>query len=641
MLWRYVMSNGFTGTVLRVNLTTSAIEKQKFNEEFYRMYMGGGAFGAYFLLKETAAEVDALAEQNILTIAPGVTTGAPVSGVSRCCVTALSPVTGAIGDSQTGGSIGLMIKRAGYDAIVITGKSKTPVYLLVDGQNVQIRAASHLQGQKVLDVYDALTKELGGGKLSILQCGPAGEKLVRFACLVADLNDVAGRTGMGAVFGSKNLRAIAARGDNKINFANPAGLKKLSRLAADRLPDSGFPTTLSKYGTPGVLGFQAEAGNLATHNYSRSYHQDYKELDGATFEPRIGAGRTTCFACVVGCRRKVKTEKPYKVTDRLGGPEFETLALLGSNLDITDPVAVAKANELCNNYGIDTITMGGLAAYVFESVENGLIPLEATDGKSLGFGDPEALLWLIERVAQRQGIGDILAEGFDAAIKSLGQETAAYAIHVKNNGLTAHMAQVKPSQALMYAVCPIGPDHMSSEHDWLLASDSEARKGLGIFIGTHPASADLSRIRKAVDSYEMDKVRMTAYSQYFYSLLDTLCLCMFCWGPGNLFNYRELGDLLRYTTGWECTLWELMKVGERRVNMMRQLNAKRGFSREHDRLPERLGKALPDGPAKGKRVDSEAFTKMLDRYYDLMGWDSKTGNPTDAKLLELGLEWTI
>ncbi|MBL7142882.1 MAG: aldehyde:ferredoxin oxidoreductase, partial [Phycisphaerae bacterium] len=598
------MSNGFTGIILRVNLSTGAIEKQKFDEDFYRMYMGGGALGTYFLLKETASDIDALAEQNILTIAPGVTTGAPVSGVSRCCVTALSPVTGAIGDSQTGGNIGPMIKRAGYDAIVISGKSKTPVYLLVEGQDVQIKQASHLQGQNVLDVYDVLTKELGGGKLSILQCGPAGEKLVRFSCLVADLNDVAGRTGMGAVFGSKNLRAITVRGENKINFSDNEGLRKLGRLASERLPDSGFPTTLSKYGTPGVVGFQAEAGNLATHNYSRSYHQDYKNLDGATFEPSIGTGFTTCFGCVVGCRRKVKAEKPYKVTDRLGGPEFETLGLLGSNLDITDPVAVAKANELCNNYGIDTITMGGLAAYLFESAEKGLITPEATEGKSLGFGDPEALIWLIERVAGRKGIGDVLAEGFEAAIEHFGQQTAAYAINVKNNGLAVHMAQVKPSQALMYAVCPIGPDHMSSEHDWLLASDSEARKGLGIFKSAQPASAEQSGIREAACSYEMDKVRMTVYTQYFYSMLDTLCLCMFCWGPGNLFNYRELEDLLSYTTGWECTLWELMKVGERRVNMMRQLNAKRGFTREHDRLPERLGKALPDGPAKGKHVDS-------------------------------------
>ena len=230
-------------------------------------------------------------------------------------------------------------------------------------------------------------------------------------------------------------------------------------------------------------------------------------------------------------------------------------------------------NELCNNYGIDTITMGGLAAYLFECSEKGLIATETTDGKSLRFGDAEALLWLIEQVAQRKGIGDILAEGFEAAVEHFGKRTAAYAINVKNNGLAVHMAQVKPSQALMYAVCPIGPDHMSSEHDWLLASDSEACKGLGIFNSTHPESAGESGISQAAASCDPDKVRMTVYSQYFYSLLDTLCLCMFCWGPGNLFDYRELEELLSCTTGWQCTLWELMKVGERRINMMRQLHA--------------------------------------------------------------------
>jgi aldehyde:ferredoxin oxidoreductase len=191
------------------------------------------------------------------------------------------------------------------------------------------------------------------------------------------------------------------------------------------------------------------------------------------------------------------------------------------------------------------------------------------------------------------------------------------------------MAQVKPSQALMYAVCPIGADHMSSEHDWLLASDLEAAKGLGI-LGRAPR-----------ESCGLDKVRMTVYSQYFYSLLDTLCLCMFCWGPGSLYNYQHLEQLLRYATGWECTMWELMKVGQRRVNMMRQVNAKRGFSRNEDTLPERLFEPLPDGPAKGRCVKRDEFNRMLDHYYALMGWDARSGNPTEGVLLELGLDWTI
>ena len=622
------MAEGYAGSVLRIDLTTGKIEEEHPGDAFYRMYMGGGCFGAYFLLKEAPANVDGLDERNIVTVAPGVTTGAPVSGVSRCCVTAVSPETGAIGDSQVGGSIGPLLKRAGYDALVITGRARRASYILLDGDDVTIEDASHLSGRTVLEVHDALTERFGRDKISILQCGPAGEKCVRFACLMGDLNDAAGRSGMGAVFGSKNLRAVVVRSTGKPSFADTEGIKTLARLAAERLPDAGFPKVLKAYGTPGVLGFQTQAGNLATHNYTRSYHADYRRLDGETFEPEIGAGHTTCFGCVVGCRKKVRAERPYQVTDRLGGPEFETLSLLGANLDIADPVAVAKANELCNSYGLDTITMGGLIAYVFECCERGLIPRDAVDGRALGFGDVDSVLWLIERTATRDGVGDVLADGFDAAISKFGRQTAPFAIHVKNHGLAAHMPQCKPSQALMYAVCPIGADHMSSEHDWLIADGGDICRGLGIVGAGTPASTDL------------DKVRMTVYSQFYYSLLDALCLCMFCWGPGNLFNYRDLEDLLRYTTGWDCSFWELMKVGERRVNMMRQFNAARGLTRQLDRLPDRLREPLPDGPAKGRRVDPEIFAVMLDQYYALMGWDVQTGNPTSAKLMELGLEWT-
>ena len=623
------MANGYTGTILRVDLTTRKIDKLKFPEAFYRTYMGGSAVGAYFLLKECPDDLDALNEKNVLTIAPGVTTGAAVSGVSRCGITALSPETGAIGDTQAGGNIGPAIKRAGYDAIVITGRAKSPSYVWIEDEEIQIKDANHLWGKTILDVHDMLTGELGKSKLSILQCGPAGENLVRFACLMADLNDAAGRTGMGAVFGSKNLRAVAVRGTGEVKFADSAGLKKLARLARQRLPDAGFPSTLKEFGTPGVLAPQTEGGNLATHNFSRSFHKDYQNLDGRTFTPKIGAGQTTCFGCVVGCRKKVKAETPYKVSDRLGGPEFETLGLLGSNLDITDAVAVAKANELCNNYGLDTIGTGGVVAFVFEAVEKGLIPSDDAGHPSLRFGNADALFWLIEKITAREGIGDVLADGLASAVKTFGEKTAPLAIHVKNKVPAVHMAQVKPSQALMYAVCPIGADHMSSEHDWLLASEADISRGLGILGSGGPSSADLN------------KVRMTVYSQYYYSLLDTLCLCMFCWGCGSLYTYQEMEELLFYTTGWQCTFWELMKVGERRVNMMRQLNAKRGFTRDHDRLPERLFVPLPDGPAKGQCVDADNFPRMLDQYYGLMGWDKKTGNPLEGKLLELGLDWTL
>ncbi len=621
------MSKGYTGTILRVDLTTRKISKFEPEPDFYRTYMGGSALGAYFLLKETTASTDALDPENLVVIAPGVTTGAAVSGFSRCCVTSLSPLTGMGGDSQAGGSFGPALKRAGYDAIVVTGKADALCTLRVVGEQVEIREAAELAGKKSSEVLDILAAEIGDKSLSVLQCGPAGERLVRFACLMADRNDVAGRTGMGAVFGSKNLRAIAISGGGEVSFADPDGLRNLAREGAARLSEADFPKLLSQEGTPGLVKLQGVVGNLSTHNYSKGSIADYRKLDYEVLEPEIGAGATTCFGCVVRCRRKVRAEKPYPVSDKLGGPEFETLGLLGSNLDITDAGAVAHANELCGEYGMDTITMGGVAGYLFDCLDQKKISADDV-GRPLRFGQPEDLFWLIEKIAQREGIGDLAADGFVGLVKKFGVETEECAIHVKNQGLAAHMPQMKPSLALMYAVCPIGPDHMSSEHDWLLASGGDEAWGLGI-AGTGD-----------VTSVGMDKVRMTVYSQMYYSLLDSLCLCMFCWGAGNLFNYRQLEDAVRFATGWDCSFWELMKVGERRINMMRQLNAKRGFSREQDRLPARLFQPFADGPSQGRCVDEKSFAEMLDAYYALMSWDSATGNPHPEKLAELGLSWT-
>ncbi|MBN2160210.1 MAG: aldehyde ferredoxin oxidoreductase family protein [Spirochaetes bacterium] len=623
------MKNGRCDAILDVNLSTGAIETTNPGDDFLRMYCGGSGIGAYYLLKDTLPDTDPLSINNIIIIAPGITTGAAISGVSRCCMTSLSPLTGMAADSQAGGSIGPMIKRSGYDAIVIRGRADRASYILVDGMKTSILDAAECAGKTVSAARAALLEKHGAKNVSIIQCGPAGEKLVRYANVMADGNDAFGRGGMGAVFGSKNLRAVVVIGSGELTFADPDGLRELARAGAKRIPSSGFPETLKKYGTPGVVKFQAEAGNFATHNYSRGWHPEYMKLDGSVFESEIGAGAATCFGCAVSCRKKVKTDDGYNLSDALGGPEFETLGMLGANLDITDASAVAKANELCNEYGIDTITMGCVAGYLFECAEQGMMAPADTGGTKLSFGDPKSLFNLIEAVARRDGFGDTCADGFESMIRKYGEKTRPFAINVKGAGLAVHLPQYKPSQALMYAVCPIGPDHMSSEHDWLLASASEASRGLGI-LG-----------QEDNPSTTPNKVRMTAYSQIYYSLLDALSLCMFCWGPGNLFTYRDLEDLVRFATGWDMTFWELMKAGERRITMLRHVNAKRGFDKSQDLLPDRLFEKLPDGPSKGRHVDRDDFARMKDQYYAFMGWDAQTGNPTEGKLMELGLEWAI
>ena len=623
------MNHGFRDSILSIDLTSGGIQTLHPGRDFFRTYLGGGALGAYFLLKETNQNTDPLSPDNILVIAPSVATGAAVSGVSRCSLVSLSPLTGTGSDSQAGGNIGPAIKRAGYDAIIIRGRAKERSYLLVDGGKASLLPALDLAGKGVAEVFEILTSKHGAKNVSIMQCGPAGERLVRFANVMADTCDVFGRCGFGAVMGSKNLRAVVVRWSGEPDFADPEGMKAIAKSGAKRLAGSGFQETLRKYGTPGVVKFQAEAGNFATHNYSRGWHPDYMALDGSVFEERIGAGQSSCYGCVVSCRKRVKADGPYPVSPRLGGPEFETLGMLGANLEITDPAAVAAANELCNDSGIDTITMGSIAGYLFECAERGLISERDTGGLRLGFGEPEALMALVRATASREGIGDACAEGFDALIARFGEATRPYAVHVKGAGLAVHMPQVKPSQAVMYAVSPIGPDHMSSEHDWLLASGSDACKGLGILGQEDNPSTSLN------------KVRMTAYSQIYYSLLDSLSLCMFCWGPGSLFTYGELEDLVRCATGWHVTMWELMKVGERRINMLKHLNAKRGITAEQDILPDRLFEPLPNGPSKGRHVDRNEFARMKTEYYSLMGWDPARGTPLPGKLMELGLEWAI
>lgn len=620
------MMKGICGKLLHIDLTRGTTEVREYPETFYRKYLGGGAFGTYFLLNGTDGNTDPLSPENIITIAPGITTGPAVSGVSRCSVTALSPETNAVGDTQAGGSLGPFLKRSGFDGVVISGRAAEPCHIYIHEGEAEIVPSSELVGSSILEAHDTLTLRYTK-KVSILQCGPGGERLVRFAALASDLNNWCGRTGMGAVFGSKNLRAVVVSGKGAVDPAYPDMLKALARKGVQRVKE-GKADPLKLHGTPGILEPNALKGNLSTHNYSTGFHPDYRKLIEPVYEAEEGARKATCYGCAVGCRKTVNFQKPYEVSDRLGGPEFETLGLLGANLEISDGAAVAKANELCNNNGIDTLTMGSLVSYLFELMERGLIDPELRrELPEEGFGHAESLLAIIEMTIERRGIGDILAEGIERTVAYLGEETSDYAVRTKNHGFAVHMPQVKQSMALMYAVSPIGADHMSCEHDWLAADDSEVAAGLGL----HNPGEEIS--------YGAEKVRAVIYSQYYYAALDSLGLCMFCWGPGSLFTYEELLQLIQGMTGWNATFWEIMKAAERRITMMRMLNTMRGFQKKDDILPKKMFVPLKDGPSQGRSVDKEGFSSMIDMYYGMMGWNPE-GVPENGKLAELDLLWT-
>jgi aldehyde:ferredoxin oxidoreductase len=585
----------------------------------------------HYALKLIPAGAEPLGPENVLVLSLGVTTGAAISGQSRVTATAKSPLSGAIGDAQAGGFWPAEAKSAGFDAYVIKGKAEKPVYLSVQDGQAELRDASHLWGKVTGEVQAAIQEELGDPKIEVLQCGPAGEKGVRFACLINMSNRANGRSGMGAVMGSKNLKAVAVRGRNRPEIADPKALTALARWGAQNFPESDI-YGMGLHGTAEVLSYQHESGGLPTRNWSSGVFQDYEAITGETMTDTILKERDTCYACVVRCKRVVETQwRDKKVDPHYGGPEYESIATLGSYCGIDDLPAIAFANQLCNMYGMDTISCGATVAFAMDCFEQGLLTIEATGGVELRFGNAEAMVQMVQQIADREGFGDILAEGATRAAKRIGNGAEALPVVVKGHDLPAHMPEVKRSLALIYAVNPFGADHQSSEHDPSYGGDFE-------YYEDRMAMLDLLD-PQSEPSLEPEKIRYAVYTQRFYSLMDSINLCQFVYGPAwQLYGPNQLVEMARAVTGWDVSLWELMKVGERRLNMMRAFNAREGFTREQDVLPPKLAQPKEGGPSDGALVDPADLERAKDTYYAMCGWDEQ-GIPTRAKLEELSLGW--
>ncbi len=625
------MPYGYSGKILHVDLTTGKLEVEEPGETFYRRYLGGSALGMHYALRLIPPGADPLGPENVLILSLGVTTGAAISGQSRVTATAKSPLSGAIGDAQAGGFWPAEARYAGFDAFVIRGRAEKPVYLWVQDGEAELRDASHLWGRTTGQVQAAIQEELGDPKIEVLQCGPAGERGVRFAALINMSNRANGRTGMGAVMGSKNLKAVAVRGHHKPEIADGEKLAALARWGAQHFAESGI-YDMGIYGTAGVLAGQQQKGGLPTRNWSGGVFEGYAAISGATMSETILKKRDTCYACIVRCKRVVEAEwQGHKIDPHYGGPEYETLATFGSYCGVDDLAAIAYANQLCNMYGLDTISCGATVAFAMDCFERGLLTLEDTGGLELRFGNAEAMVRTVEAIARREGLGDLLAEGTARAAARIGQGAEELVVAVKGHDLPAHMPEVKRSLALIYAVNPFGADHQSSEHDPSYESGYK-------YYRERLAALDLLDPQPKL-SLGPEKVRYAVYTQRFYSMLDSLNVCQFVWGPTwHLYGPDQLVEMVRAVTGWQVSLWELMKVGERRLNMMRAFNAREGFTREQDTLPPKLAQPKVGGPSDGFAVDPAELERAKDIYYAMCGWDEQ-GVPTRAKLEELSLGW--
>ena len=624
-----------TGRILHVNLTTGAVEIEEPSEAFFRTYLGGSAMGVYYILRDVPAGTDGLDPANVLTMMCSLVTGAPIAGQSRITMSARSPLTDGIGDSQGGGFFPAELRFAGFTGIVIRGRAAEPVYLWVHDGAAELRPAGHLWGKTTSATTDLLKEELGDTKVEVAAIGPAGERVARLAAILSMGNRSNGRTGMGAVMGSKNLKAVVVRGKNrKLPMADAAALGRLAKWGAAEIPNNGDVLGLRQDGTQSVLEGQHAAGGLPTFNYGAGQFDGYEAIGGTTMTATILTGRETCYSCAVRCKRAVETEwQGRPVEERHGGPEYETAAVFGSYCGVDDLPAIALANKICNESGLDTIGTGATVAWAMDCYTNGVLS-EAEIGFPAPFGDAAAMIRLTDMIAAREGIGDILANGSRRAADLLGKGQELL-ITVKGAEAPAHMPQAKRSLGLIYAVNPFGADHQSSEHDGMVEEGAadlymERLKLLGF------------EERQAYDSLGADKVRYALKTQQFYSFLDTADLCQFVWGPTwSLFGPQEAVDTVKAITGWDdFDMDELMEIGERRLNMLRAFNAREGIDRKNDRLPQKFYTPLVGtGPTKGVALDHAVIEGALDEYFRLAGWDIQTGNPTPETLARLDLAW--
>lgn len=621
--------------ILDIDLTNEKVNLRTLPGEIYRLYPGGSALGLYLVLQEMPAGVDPFSPENMLVFSVSPLTGLPISGQSRLVVTTKSPLTGTIGDSQAGGFFPAHLKANGWDAVVLRGRASRPVYLYIDGEKAELKSADNLWGKVTGETEKLIKEELNDDKLEIAQIGLGGENLVRYACIINYSNRANGRTGTGAVMGSKNLKAIVVKKAKPRVPINKEGFATLNKNVQERLKSNPAVSGLGKYGTDGDLDSFNELGFLPTKNWTTGWFPEGADnISGSTMYDTILKNRDTCYACSVRCKRVV--EVPGKVDPLYGGPEYETAAALGSYIGVTSLETVALANQLCNMYGLDTISCGGTIAFAMECYEKGLIDRNLTDNLDLRFGNVEVVPQIIEKIAKREGFGDLLAEGSARAAQKIGGEASELSISVKGQELPAHMPQFKPAVGLIYAVNPFGADHQSSEHDPFLTTGAETQERRWL--------AQLGIWKGYEDTYDLDdeKVRFAFDTQCYFSILDSLGLCQFVWGPSwELYGPSDMVDLCKYAIGWETSLFELMRIGERRINMMRYFNAREGFAKGNDTLPERVFKPLPDGPSQGKYVDKEQFCKALDTYYQFAGWDMETGNPTASTLRKLSLGWLL
>lgn len=616
---------GYMGKILRVDLTNGRITEEFPDENTLKMFLGGAGLATKYLFDEIKPGIDPLGSENKLIFMTGPLTGTPSPSTGRYSIVAKSPLTGIWGQGNSAGFWGRDFKRSGFDGAIFEGISPKPVYLVTNDGKAELRDATHLWGKNTSETTRLIKEEIGE-KFNVSCIGLGGELLVKYAAVMNDCDKpnygrAAGRTGMGTVMGSKKLKAIASHGTKTIEVGEPESYKEEAKKRYDWVNESLLKMTIEEYGTAAIVDITNVKGGFPTRNWQTGVCKFIDKINGSTINETILTGRKPCFACPVACGRLVEIkEGPYKSKGE--GPEYESIGALGAMCNIDDINAISFAHFLCNEYGLDTISAGNTIGFAMECYEKGILTKEDTGGLEINFGDADVVIDLVHKIGKREGIGDLLAEGTRIMANKLGKDSIKFAMQVKGLELPAYDVRAAKIMGLAYAVANRGGDHMTA------------------FI-QGPSLIDMPFIL-VDDSFVGDPLQEIPEKTYIckdfedaFGIFDAIGGCKFM---GAVLTQDDWATLISKLMGYEFTIEDFRKTGERIYNLERAFNVREGITRKDDTLPARLlEEPLPEGPAEGQVVNLDP---LLDTYYEFRGWD-KNGIPTPERLRELGLDWVI
>jgi len=604
--------DGYLGKILHVNLTTGEIAREELEESYARAFVGGSGLAARYIYDLTDSGTDPLGPENPLVFMTGPLVGTQAPSCGRYVICARSPQTGLWGESNVGGFVGPHLRFAGYDGVLFSGRASKPVYLVVQDGEAELRDASSLWGLGVYQTQEAIKEELGAGSLRVACIGPAGENRVKFASIIADRGRAAGRSGMGAVMGSKQLKAVVCHGTGSIPLADREAFDAIAREILGLVEEDVSTQVLHQTGTAGSANLCSMLGNMPTRYFTQGYLETVDQISGSTMAETVLVGTSGCYGCAVQCGREVEIAEGRYRLGQTDGPEYETVGALGSLLLIEDLEAVCFLNHLCNSHGLDTISMGVTLGLAFLLYEQGIISDRETGGIALRWGDPEPVIRMIEKTARREGFGDLLAEGSLALARRYDAEELA--AQVNGLELAMHDPRASAGVALSYLTSPRGACHNKSDAYWLDLGRTMEDIGVGFS-----------------DRFEEEgKAALMVRHQDWRSAGDALIACLLVNLPSD-----GLVSLLSTATGWDVTLSDLLEAGERTINLKRTLNLRWGLSPRQEKLPDLLLRPLEEGGTAGYVPDVD---RVLSDYYGARQWDRATGKPSKEKLLALGLE---